>query len=263
LAGCSGKPKPWREQRVVEPHFELVEWMRGTKERVVPVGADIDGDRAQFSNPQPGVVGWMRDLESAGGRDAAPPSREPHGFTVEITEARVYLRSGSKRRLIKKFKGDLRFWPSPDGTKLLLQKVSRDGRIRIIDSTGQVAPLLGRAVEGLDPTFNKYPFSFVRWDEDSQHITVLTAHRPEARGYVFVARWRMHTASGERTLVDERLLLLSDEVSDWLLKPIPSGATAGQVAPILRRLTGHDDAWVARAAREALARIRGEKAPAN
>ena len=258
--GCRTKAKPWREQRTVGPHFKLVEWMRGTKERIVPVGSDIEGDRPEFHDRQPGLVGWMQDLESgkADGTKApaaAPPfGGEPHGFTVELTRAKVCVKT-DKLRLVKEYKGDVRFWPSPDGMKLLQQKVSRDRPIEIIDNKGEVKPLHEKAVLGLPPTFSKYPLAFIAWAPDSRSIVALSVHTAEARGYVFLAKWRVDAVRGNRTLIEERLLLLSSEVSDWRLVAIPKRASAKQVRPLLQELARSKDTWVRRAALGALYRV--------
>jgi len=61
--------------------------------------------------------------------------------------------------------------------------------------------------------------------------------------------------TGEKELQEERLLLLSAEVSDWRLVPIEAGATARQVLPILQTLRSDKDAWVRKSAGQAIERI--------
>jgi len=234
----------------------MVEWMRGTKERAVPVGAEIDGEKPRFQDSQPGIMAWIEDMASAPAEAAAKhPRAEPHGFTVEITEATVFVRGEPKDRFVKKYRGDVRFWPSPDGRRLLQQAVWRDGPIEIVEDAGVVRPLPRAALEGMAPTFSRYPLAFVRWLDDSVRIVAVSVHTDEARGYAFLAKWHVNTVTGEKELQEERLLLLSAEVSDWRLVPIEAGATARQVLPILQTLRSDKDAWVRKSAGQAIERI--------
>ena len=261
LGGCSRLAKPWREERTIGPHFRVVEWMRGTKARRVPVGADIDKEASAASGPHVGVVGWMDDLEAedAGKTGVSEVRRayggEPHGFSVEVTEASVYLQGEEDAEPIAVYKGDVRFWPSPDGTMLIVQTAWRDAPIEIVDTDGSAKLLPYGSTLGLGPTYNNFPFAFMRWLKDSRRIIVLTVHRPEVRGYVYISKWLLDLETGIRELAEERLLLLSSEVSDWRLVPISMGATASEVLPILNKLAQDDEMWVRDAARRALSLV--------
>jgi hypothetical protein len=152
----------------------------------------------------------------------------------------------------------VRFWPSPDGRRLLSQTAWRDRTIRIVEADGEVNRLPSEAVEGLPPTYSRYPLAFLRWFPDSRHILAVSTHTPEARGYAFLSVWKIDTETGERKLLEERLLLLSKQIADWRLEPLPPDARLTDAIEALHRMTSaaNPDGWVRQAARIALERCR-------
>ena len=285
LAGCQTR-RPWREERSVGEHFGVVEWMLGTKDRAVFVGSAVGRRGGGRRVLKPGMVAW---LQGQGGEGA--DEGEPHGLTVDVVKARVYVNTPDGRRLVREYEegesrdlppdevlterpqqpgvivragltgkyrlwydreGDIRLWPSPDGTRLLTQKASRHGPIEVIASDGSVKPLPAATAKGLASTYSRFPFAFIQWEPDSQHIIAVSTHRPEARGYAFLARWRLNMLTGQRKPLGEWLMLLSDEVGDWRLVPVPEGASIQQAQSALRNLTQGEALWVRHAASQAL-----------
>jgi hypothetical protein len=206
------------------------------------------------------MAGWLRALEK---QEITPkelaslPSYdgEPHGATIRLTRARLYHRIGGERNLLKKYEKDVRFWPAPDGRHLVVQDVSGYGPIDLVNYAGDVSGLPPLAFEGLETTYRGYPFTFIRWVADSWRILCATVHPPEVRGYLFLTKWNINVITGTRERVSERLVLVSPIVSDWRLVPIPNGAPAKRIQPILERLTRDETEWVRNSAREALDRV--------
>jgi hypothetical protein len=135
--------------------------------------------------------------------------------------------------------------------------VSRDTRIEIVHASGAVRRLPEKAVQGIPDHFNKWPLAFVRWTPDSVHVVALSLHPDTVRGYPYLAKWRVHTETGDRALLGEHLLLLSEEVNDWRLVEIAPNATAEQVRPVLRKLALEDATWARKAAQRVLDKMSG------
>lgn len=243
-SGCTNKPAPWREDRQVTRHFFVKEWLLGADQRAVPI------EESFVELPEDGQ--W-------------PPLGEPHGPRVLVTRARLYAVKNGDRKFVKSYgyflrnglrvKEDVRLWPSPDGRKLAVQRVWRDGPIEIVDAQGDVSVVPETDTKDFPPTFRDYPFGFVQWAEDSRHIVAVSIHTHESRGYTYVAKWRIDIETGERELLSETLLLLSDQVADWKLIPIPIQPSLAEIADILRPFEASEEDWVRRATLENLARV--------
>lgn len=232
-AGCLRGNIPWRETREIPPHFFVREWLLGADRRAVPIeesfaeAADEDG----------------------------PPLGEPHGARMSVQRAQVYLSDGRRRAFIKQYRDDVRFWPSPDGRRLAVQHVWRDGPLEIVDAERRVRPLPDAALAELAPTYNDYPLGFVQWD-DGRHLIAASVHTPAKRGYPYVARWRVDVLTGDRELVADEMLLLSGHVADWRLIPLPPNPTPEQAEAILRPLAESGTEWIRKTAQEYLRDVR-------
>ena len=99
----------------------------------------------------------------------------------------------------------------------------------------------------------------MKWDPDSRHIIAASVHTPQSRGYPYAAKWRFDVDTGERELLGEWLLLLSKEVAERRLEPLPPEAEPDRVVEILERLAESDESWVRRAALATLATVRERK----
>ena len=233
-AGCLHRPMTWREERAIPPHFFVREWLMGAGQRVVPI-------EESFAEAE---------------EENGPPLGEPHGVRMSVRRAQVYLvGEGRRKDFLTQYRYDVRFWPSPEGVRLAVQRVWRDTPIEVVDARGRVLPLPDAALEGLPPTYNEYPLGFVQWDNERRLVAV-SIHTPKARGYPFVARWRVDVMTGERALVDEKLLLLSPRVADWRLLPLPQDPAPEQAEAILQPLADSETEWVRQAAQEYLDNIR-------
>lgn len=242
--GCSSAPRPWGESRQIGDRFFVRESLIGARGRAVPIERSfVDADaKAQW-----------------------PPLGEPHGSRMTVRNAHVYVLENDSRRHVKSYRRfvrneeryyeDVRLWPSPDGRKLAVQRVWRDRPIEIIDAEGNVRPLPDRAAEGIEPTYHEYPFGFVQWADDSRHLVLVSVHTAKARGYTFVAKWRVDARTGEREKVGETLLLLSDQVADWRLVPIQIEPSLSEVAETLRAFERDQEGWVRKAALQNLERV--------
>lgn len=232
-AGCIGRAVPWRETRDIPPHFYVREWLLGADRRAAPIEETL--------------------AEAAD--ENGPPLGEPHGTRMSVRRALVYRRDGGKREFVAQYRDDVRFWPSPEGRRLAVQRVWRDGPLEIVGADGRVRPLPDAALRGLAPTFNEYPLGFVQW-EDGRRIVAASVHTPEKRGYPFVARWRVDVVTGDRELLAKEMLLLSRQVADWRLLPLPPDPTPEQAEAILRPLARSEVEWIRKTAQEYLDNLR-------
>lgn len=242
--GCTSGPVSWRESRRVGDRFFVVETLKGAEGRAIPV---------------------ERSFVDADAEEQWPPLGEPHGSRMMVRAAHVYLMENGDRSRVKSYRRfvrdgqrhyeNVRLWPSPNGRKLAVQRVWRDRPIEIIDAEGKVRPLPDEATEGIEPTYHEYPFGFVQWADEGRTLALVSIHTPQARGYTFVVKWRVDTQTGEREKVSETLLLLSDQVADWKLVPIPIEPSLNEVAEILRGFERHQEDWVRRTALENLERV--------
>ncbi len=224
-SGCRGI-KPWREDRDIGPNFHAEEWMIGTLERAVPIEDSYRRELAAVLTVGPNAE--AADIEMADG--------EPHGFGLRISKAIVQVGKPNSWKTVREYEGDYRFWLSTDQRRLLAQTAWRDSKIEIIHADGQVKGLPDQALKDLDPTYAEFPYGFVRWLKDSRRIVALSIHTPKARGYPFVARWVLDVDTGARALVDENLLILSTDIANWRLVPIPTRPKLHEVAALLARM---------------------------
>ena len=244
VAGCSTKPKPWREDRNIGPHFFVEEWVLGTTDRTEPIEAKLEeAVAASIPNLSPGQP--LPGLDS-----------EPHGLKVRVTGAELYRRIGGDLKHMGAFEGNIRFWLSPNKMQVAAQDAWRDSKMRLFGISGRKRELPQGAFKGLPPTYRGFPFAFLCWAPDSLDIQVTSLHPAKVRGYPYLARWRVTLSSGHRELLGQRILLLSKEVADWRLIAIPQDATLQDVARVLQKTADDSKGWVKRSALDALELVR-------
>ena len=246
LTGCESRPKPFYEEREMGRRFFAEEWLLGTTDRTVPIEAELAREAAPSAPPTtPGIP--LPGLHN-----------EPHGFLVKVVKAKLYRRlEDGDLDLLKTFDRNIRFWLAPNGLQVATQDAWRDNKIRVYGISGRVRKVPIIALEGLPPTYGGgFPFAFVRWEPDSEHIIVASVHPPSVEGYAYIALWRLNMSSGRRDLYARRILLLSEEVSDWRLIKLTRDDTLKDVERKLLEIVADSDGWVRRAALRSLVTVR-------